>query len=496
MDKDEQDEFDEISRGLEEYLQHEENYCSYPDSLDIQDQGRKIIPDAALNNDGHSQKQASDHGTDDTGSAASRTVSGSGGTNNTGRTSARDSGSASGRRSSGSGSTDEAGSASSRAGSRSRNADSDTGSKSRKATPSGTSGRSAERDDETAEKKKARASHGGERYSDEEEELPPVKKTSKKRRRRRHPFRRLLVVLGVIVVVIAAAWYFITGSIYNEMNYEGILSVANESMRDEGVYNILLIGNDSRSDDEDGRSDAMILLSISPKTKTITMMSMLRDMYVDIPGYSNGNRLNAAYAYGGPELLMQTLEQNLGIEIHRYMLVNFEAFANLVDAVGGVTLELTNEEVSYVNGYLTEYNTLTNRPEGTDYLDPSLSGTIDLNGPQALAYCRIRYIGTDFARTERQRNVLTAVIRKLPSALISNPVGVITELFPSLTTNLTKSEFRQLSLQIFNLLTYDFSQCSIPISGSYTNATIRGMSVLDVDFETNKAFIRQTIYGE
>ena len=218
-------------------------------------------------------------------------------------------------------------------------------------------------------------------------------------------------------------------------------------------------------------------------------------MYVEIPGYE-GNRLNAAYAYGGPELLMETINQNLGTEVYHYAVVNFEAFANLVDAVGGVELELTNEEVQWVNAYLNEYNELRGMPMETDYLDTSLSGNIHLNGAQALAYCRNRYIGTDFARTQRQRNVLSAVMKKLPGALITNPGGLINGLFPNLTTNLTQGECMRLAMMAGKLLTYDIVQDSLPLDGTYSNATIREMSVLQVDFDQNRAYIRTEIYGE
>ena len=168
-------------------------------------------------------------------------------------------------------------------------------------------------------------------------------------------------------------------------------------------------------------------------------------MYVDIPGHK-GNRLNAAYSYGGAELLMETIEQNFDIHISRYVLVNFEAFANLVDAVGGVDLELTSKEVEYVNGYLVEYNILLGRPEGTDYFEDTSGGMGNLNGPQALAYCRNRYIGTDFGRTERQRKVLAEVIHKLPQGMLTNPQELIDGLMPNLTTNLTQTECYRLSL--------------------------------------------------
>ncbi|MBR1929986.1 MAG: LCP family protein [Lachnospiraceae bacterium] len=318
---------------------------------------------------------------------------------------------------------------------------------------------------------------------------------NRKEKKKKSGFKRILIILLIIVILLAAGLYYLVGVAYDKMNYEEIPSVSKESLQEDGVVNILLIGNDSRENGEDGRSDAMILLSISKKTKKIYMTSLLRDMYVEIPGH-DGNRLNAAYSYGGAELLMQTIEQNLGIEVNRYVLVNFEAFANLVDAVKGVDLELTNDEVVLVNGYLWEYNILLGRPEGTDYFDTSLSGMIHLNGAQALAYTRNRYIGTDFGRTERQRKVLTAVIKKLPGAIVTNPKGLIDGLMPNLTTNLTKSECYRLSLVASKLLTYDLEPSSIPMEGTYKDANIRGMAVLEVDFEANHKYLMENVYGE
>lgn len=321
------------------------------------------------------------------------------------------------------------------------------------------------------------------------------KKEKRKKKKKFSGLKKFAIFVAVLFLVIVGVLYSLVGSVYKKMDYEKVDSYATAAMKEDGVINILLIGNDSRENGEDGRSDAMIIISISDKTKTVTMTSLLRDMYVEIPGH-DGNRLNAAYSYGGPELLMQTIEQNFDIKISRYALVNFQAFANLVDAVGGVDLELTNEEVQYVNGYLVEYNMLENRPEGTDYLDTSLSGMIHLNGPQALAYTRNRYIGTDFGRTERQRKVLEAVMKKLPGALAVNSDELINGLFPNLTTNLTQAECFNLSLNASKLLTYKQVQQAIPAEGTYSNATIRSMSVLQVDFEANKKILKETIYGE
>lgn len=322
----------------------------------------------------------------------------------------------------------------------------------------------------------------------EDRPLRPGKKKSR--------FRRFLIKAAILIAVCAAVHYYAVGMIYDKMNYVETASNAKGKapLKEDGVVNILLIGNDSRENDGDGRSDAMILLSISNNTKKIYMTSLLRDMYVEIPGH-DGNRLNAAYSFGGPELLMDTVEENLGVTVNHYVQVNFEAFANLVDAVGGVDLELSSEEVEYVNAYLWEYNILTKQPEGTDYMDTSLSGMLHLNGPQALAYSRNRYLGTDFGRTERQRKVLAEVIGKLPKALVKNPKGIMDGLLPNLTTNLTRNECYQLSFMAGKLLTYDLEQGSIPVEGSYRNVDIRGMAVMEVDFEANKEYLQEKLYG-
>lgn len=331
--------------------------------------------------------------------------------------------------------------------------------------------------------KRSRAASGKEGSG--RREKPPKKKSG---------LKRFLITFFVILALLLTGLYYVVGIVYNEMKFEKIDSLAGAPMKEDGVINILLIGNDSRENGEDGRSDAMILLSISSRTKKVYMTSLLRDMYVDIPGH-DGNRLNAAYSFGGAELLMETIEKNLDITVNRYMLVNFEAFANLVDAVDGVDLELTSQEIEYVNGYLVEYNILLGRAEGTDYMDTSQGGVVHLNGAQALAYSRNRYLGTDFGRTERQRKVLEAVIKKLPLAILTNPKELIEGLMPNLTTNLTKTECYRLGLTAAKMLTYDMEQLVIPQPGTYSDASIRGMAVLQVDFAANKKYLEDALFG-
>lgn len=267
-----------------------------------------------------------------------------------------------------------------------------------------------------------------------------------------------------------------------------------EPLSDENVINILIIGTDSRDTSTDrGRSDSMILMSINKNTDEIIMTSFLRDIYCYIPnvGYS---RLNHAYAYGGAELLLDTLEQNFGIAIEKYITVNFSSFVDVVDAVDGVAITVTEDELQYVNAYLGEINSL----EGYDKTDSTLSsaGTYTLNGRQALAYSRIRYVGTDFGRTERQRTVMTKVLEKAKDLSLTEIDNLLNVLLPELTTNLTEGEIFAMVLNMVSYLSYDtVSQC-IPQDDDYSYLTISGMSVLGIDFDSSVEFLKKTIYHQ
>lgn len=347
----------------------------------------------------------------------------------------------------------------------------------------------------TSQSKSTRGKKSQKKSSKKSQKKSPQKSSQKSsKKKKRFSVKRFLLTVALIIALLAGGLYYVVGRVYSKLNYQEIESLTSAPMKEDGVINILLIGNDSRKNGEDGRSDAMILLSVSTKTKKIYMNSLLRDMYVEIPGHDN-NRLNAAYSFGGAELLMETVEKNLDIKVNRYMLVNFEAFANLVDAVGGVDLELSSAEIEWVNAYLNEYNLLTGKEFGTDYMDTSAEGMVHLNGPQALAYTRNRYIGTDFGRTERQRKVLQEIIHGLPGALVKNPDLLIDGLMPNLTTNLTQWECYQLSLSAPAMLTYDIEQGSIPLQDTYRNATIRKMAVLEVDFDANKEYLHELLFG-
>ena len=328
-----------------------------------------------------------------------------------------------------------------------------------------------------------------EEEEEDEDEEPRRRKKSSKTCSEKKSHKGLITFLVILLILCAIPFCLVYAAVdyaYDRMTYKEIESVADEKVQENGVINILLIGNDSREDGEDGRSDAMILVSVSSKTGKILFTSLLRDIYVSIPGHDD-NRLNAAYSIGGPELLMQTVEENFDIPVNRYVLVNFDAFAGVVDAVGGVDLDLTNDEVKWVNAYLNEYNLLHGRDIKTGYMDENASGNLHLN-------TRNRKIGTDFGRTERQRKVINAVIEALPSALMTNGPEVIDEFCGHLTTNLTKSECYMLALQGWKLKLYERSSGSIPLEGTWGDMRARGMAVLDIDFDKNKAYLQENLY--
>lgn len=266
-------------------------------------------------------------------------------------------------------------------------------------------------------------------------------------------------------------------------------------MFSEDVYNILLVGQDSRDKNTLGRSDSMIIVSINRRTEEIIMTSIMRDSYVYIPdcGYS---RINAAYAYGGPNLLIDTIESNFKIQIDAYVAVNFYSFMDVVDAVGGVEITVSDAEVKVLNNYVQELNKLEGLPEDTDKL--SRGGTYRLNGKQALGYSRIRYVGNaDYERTERQRRVLSEVFKNMKDCSLSELNDVLNIVLPELTTDIAEGEMFSLLLDTTTKYkNYDLKQYRVPYDGTIQNLTINGAMVLGIDLPENIANMRRDIYGE
>lgn len=247
------------------------------------------------------------------------------------------------------------------------------------------------------------------------------------------------------------------------------------------IFNILLIGQDRRPGEIRARSDTMILITINTKDHTLSMTSFLRDLYVQIPGYSP-NRLNVPYVLGGFNLLADTMELNFGIRPDRFVEVDFDGFKTVIDAVGGVDIELTGAEASYMN------------KQGNG---PVTVGVNHLNSEQALAYARNRSVGGsgDFARTQRQRNVISALFEKSRSLNLVQINDLILSLTEVITTNLTSAEIMSYVVQFYPMLSQLASPESvrIPADGTYYLGWVDGVgSVVVADFDENRKVIADT----
>ena len=246
------------------------------------------------------------------------------------------------------------------------------------------------------------------------------------------------------------------------------------------LINILLVGQDRREPEEAARADSVILCSFRPDTNTVTITSFLRDLYVQIPGHE-ANRLNAAYACGGMPLLKQTLLENLDIHIDGTIDVDFSQFSGIIDTLGGVSLELRQDEAELINktvpGDLSE-------------------GIQQLTGEQALAYSRIRRLDADgdFSRSARQRKLLSSLLDSYRDTGLLKILSAIADTLPLISTDLSKKQVFLLAAKLFPMLDDPVIVSQrIPADGAYQYSTIRGMEVLTTDLDEAKQQLRRSL---
>lgn len=255
-----------------------------------------------------------------------------------------------------------------------------------------------------------------------------------------------------------------------------------EVMKDKDVSNILLIGQDRREGQGRQRSDSMIICSLNKETNKIILTSVMRDMYVPIPGYSD-NRINAAYQFGGMELLDRVLEESLGVHIDANVEVDFEGFINCMAEVGNIDMQLNEEEAKYLNdanGWNLQagYNSLT--PE------------------QALAFSRVRYVGhSDWERTDRQRRVIISAFNNVKGLSIPELISLTDRIFPNVTTDMTNSKILGYVYTVVTNKMTTIDSNRLPAEGTYTCETLRkGMEVLVPDLKANAECLKEYIYKE
>ena len=287
-------------------------------------------------------------------------------------------------------------------------------------------------------------------------------------------------IIGIIIVLLVVITIF-GGKIFSKLASGGNTT---QLASGKGVINILLVGQDGREDVEGSRSDSMMLVSVNKGTGKVKIVSLMRDMYVSIPGHDD-NRINAAYSLGGVKLLEQTIENDFQVKIDGNVQIDFESFKTIIDKVDGVEIELSQEEADYLN---------------TAYWQNGWSlsaGVQTLNGDQALAYSRIRQVGnSDFQRTERQRTVLMTVFRKVKGQGKLKMLSLAKDIYPMLDTDIGIGDMISLGTTAIGMDESDIETYRLPIDGGYTNQTIREMQVLVPNMEKNIAYLKELLFGE
>lgn len=282
--------------------------------------------------------------------------------------------------------------------------------------------------------------------------------------------------------------------------YQSLAEAALEKVKGEyeelgEIYNILLIGSDTREEYDSGRSDTMMLISINRQQKRIVATSFLRDLYVKLP-QREYDKINAAYAWGGVEMLLDTLEYNFSLHIDKYISVDFLSFVKVVDILGGIDVDVQEDELFWCNQYIHASNLLLGEPEYSDYLEKADGSLQHLSGKQALAYSRFRYVGNgDFTRTERQRKVINIIFDKMKGINAKTLIELLDSILPMVTTNIPTGEFLELIAILPEMSRYDIISWSVP-DDEYKYLTIGGVSSIGIDFNHYIDKIYRYMYGD
>lgn len=298
--------------------------------------------------------------------------------------------------------------------------------------------------------------------------------------------KRLVIFLAILVITLPICtfgyFYFKLNSIYDSSADQNILSNS-DYKSEEGIINILLAGTDGRPGEKNSRSDAMMILTVDNKNKSLKITSLERDSYVDIPGHGK-QKLTHAYAYGGINLLTKTIEDNFKVDIQNYAVVDFYSFMDIIDAVGGVTVNINKSEIKELNKFIPEtYNWNKSNNKGSiQYIKDY--GTKTLNGYQALAFSRIRKNDSTAERDRRQREVIEGVMTSVKKLPITKYPQLLDTILPYIKTNMKPAQILSIGTKILSIGDFNIKQMNFPIDdGVHSTGGIYGHSGWVLRFE-------------
>lgn len=309
-------------------------------------------------------------------------------------------------------------------------------------------------------------------------------------------WKKTLAIVGGTVVLLTTAGVALAASKLGKIETTELdaskLNISTEvDYNETGYLNVALFGLDTRENDvEQGeRSDTIIIASLNRETKDVKLCSVFRDTLLQQEDGSY-NKANSAYSYGGAEEAVAMLNKNLDLDIQHYATVNFSALIDVVDALGGIELDLTSEEVFWTNGYATE----TSKVTGNEKVELTTPGVQVVDGVQAVSYCRIRKTtGDDFKRAERQRTVLEQIMKKAQSADLSSINKIIDKVFPDISTNFTLTEILAYAKDAFNYKLTDMD--GFPFENSTPNLSGVGSCVVPETLLSNVQQLHQFLFG-
>lgn len=331
--------------------------------------------------------------------------------------------------------------------------------------------------------------YGGPRYKTEPNR--PVEPVAVRPQRQRHPFRVILIIILVLIILYIIVAHALFGATeYNRKVHKNNQYVSSIALKRSGsVRNILLLGVDARPGETISRADTMMLVSIDSAHKEIKLTSFLRDSYVEIPGHGM-NKLNAACSEGGIQLVLDTIEYNYGFNINNYAAVNFQAFQELIDALGGVDVAVTQREANYLNRTWYKWS-LTGRR-----IQFQSGPNVHMDGEHALMFCRIRKLDSDIQRTRRQRLVISAVKDKLSKASLSDVLGAIRKCLPYVQTDLSSERMLWMAIHAGSYRKYEILQKAIPAMGTYHDQYTNAGDSLVFDINENASIVQDFIYRD
>lgn len=309
----------------------------------------------------------------------------------------------------------------------------------------------------------------------------------------------MILVLALLAGLAFAAVLHYSAKLNREVFPETELSF-NELFSNVGskaVTNILLIGvdNDNMAGMQDlGNADGLILVSINKDTKQIVLTSFMRDIKVELPegGYT---KLTSSYHKGGTPMLIETMEKNFGVPIDNYVLVNYLNVVEIVDAVGGITMDVTADELYHMEIKVRNINGLLGLDPNANMIPPENAGTLTLNGVQTAAYLRVRMAGNnDVERTERARNVLLKLKDKLLEMSASELNSFANTALPCITTDMDQGDILKLMLGAVGYMNYEMLSNRVPVDDSYYYSQ-DGNAFVVIDYDVNRAALQNIIYN-